>query len=89
MRNNFAETGKQHKSLTAVSTSATIVGFILFLTGALLLVVGVVDIVAQLENLWKVAYLVGGLLLYKTGVSILRHHATLRTPPERRRHLHI
>ncbi|RDV24856.1 hypothetical protein DXV75_12335 [Alteromonas aestuariivivens] len=59
----------------------------LFLTGIMLVVVGLLDVLIRIDSLRTACYLVGGLILYKVGHVILRQCATLRTRPARRKQL--
>ncbi len=70
---------------SALSLGVTITGFFLFMTGALLAIVGVFDIFGNWENLGKLAYLLAGVILYKVGFTMIKHYATLSLKRERRR----
>ncbi|WP_414829041.1 hypothetical protein [Alteromonas sp. H39] len=74
-----------HKKTNATATSATIVGFLLFLTGVLLVIVGMIDVLVRIDSLRTGLMLLVGMLMYKVGHIILHHYATLRTRKERRR----
>lgn len=65
----------------------TIMGFLLFLTGAVLFAVGLADLLSHIDNLLTVMLLLGGLMLYKAGRKILQHCATLKVKRERRGHI--
>ena len=66
-------------------TSGTIIGFMLFLSGALLLLYALLDIVVRLNSLRTVFYLILGCTMYKVGQSLLNHFATFKVHTERRR----
>ncbi len=70
---------------SALNLGVTISGFFLFLTGALLVIVGFFDIFGNWENLRKVAYVIAGVILYKVGFTMIKHYATLTQKRERRR----
>ncbi len=65
-------------------TSGTIIGFMLFLSGALLLF-ALLDIVVRLNSMQTVIYLILGCAMYKVGQSLLNHFATFKVHTERRR----
>lgn len=73
------------KKPNATATSATIVGFLLFLTGVLLVIIGMIDVLVRIDSLRTGLMLLAGMLMYKLGHIILHHYATLRTRKERRR----
>ena len=66
-------------------TSGTIIGFMLFLSGALLLLYALLDIVVRLKSMQTVVYLILGCAMYKVGQSLLNHFATFKVHTERRR----
>ncbi len=66
-------------------TSGTIIGFMLFLSGALLLLYALLDIVVRLNSMQTVIYLIFGCAMYKVGQSLLNHFATFKVHTERRR----
>ncbi len=66
-------------------TSGTIIGFMLFLSGALLLLYALLDIVVRLKSVQTVIYLILGCAMYKVGQSLLNHFATFKVHTERRR----
>ncbi len=72
------------KSRPDQKSGLTVMGFVLFLTGAVFFVAGVVDILSRIDSLNTVALVLGGLVLYKLGHRILHHCATLRARRERR-----
>lgn len=74
-----------HKKTNATATSATIVGFLLFLSGVLLVVIGMIDVLVRIDSLRTGLMLLVGMLMYKLGHIILHHFATLSTRKERRR----
>ncbi|MBU3020327.1 hypothetical protein KO518_00745 [Aestuariibacter sp. A3R04] len=78
---------KEGVSATAsgVTNSITIVGFLLFLSGVTLFAIGIIDVLVQIDSVKTAALIVGGLLSYKVGHIMIRHCATLKVRPERRR----
>ena len=66
-------------------TSGTIIGFMLFLSGALLLLYALLDIVVRLNSMQTVIYLIFGCAMYKVGQALLNHFATFKVHTERRR----
>ena len=66
-------------------TSGTIIGFMLFLSGALLLLYALLDIVVRLNSTITVVYLILGCAIYKVGQTLLNHFATFKVHTERRR----
>ena len=66
-------------------TSGTIIGFMLFLSGALLLLYALLDIVVRLNSMQTVIYLILGCAMNKVGQSLLNHFATFKVHTERRR----
>ncbi|NKX04466.1 hypothetical protein HGD86_00260 [Alteromonadaceae bacterium A_SAG5] len=66
-------------------TSGTIIGFMLFLSGGLLLLYALLDIVVRLKSMQTVVYLILGCAMYKVGQSLLNHFATFKVHTERRR----
>lgn len=66
-------------------TSGTIIGFMLFLSGALLLLYALLDIVVRLKSMQTVIYLILGCAMYKVGQSLLNYFATFKVHTERRR----
>ncbi|NOH58624.1 hypothetical protein F0261_11345 [Alteromonas sp. 07-89-2] len=66
-------------------TSGTIIGFMLFLSGGLLLLYALLDIVVRLKSMQTVIYLILGCAMYKVGQSLLNHFATFKVHTERRR----
>ncbi|GGW90902.1 hypothetical protein [Alteromonas halophila] len=69
----------------ACTTSATLIGFVLFLTGVMFVVLGMLDLLVRIESLRTALYFVVGYAMYKLGHAILRHFATFRSQRERRR----
>lgn len=78
-----------HKSSIPSKFGLTIMGLLLFMTGAMLLAVGVIEVFKVIEHLSTALYLIGGLFLYKAGGIVLRHCATNRVKHERRNHLKL
>ncbi|MEW9797757.1 hypothetical protein [Alteromonas sp. CYL-A6] len=85
MHDELTKNGVSRNRTGAYATSATLFGFLLFLTGAILVLVGMLDILVRIDSLRTALYLVIGLAMYKLGHSILNHFATLRTERERRK----
>ena len=67
------------------ATSGTIAGFLLYLTGAVLVLLGLLDIVIRIDSLKTAVYLVAGLIMYKVGHALLNYYAAFKVHPERRR----
>ncbi|WP_018982283.1 hypothetical protein [Salinimonas chungwhensis] len=76
-----------HKPSVPKKFGLTIVGFLLFMTGAVLLAVGAIEVFKLIEDFATGFFLIGGLFLYKAGRIVLRHCATVRVKRERRNHL--
>ncbi len=66
-------------------TSGTIIGFMLFLSGALLLLYALLDTVVRLNSMQTVIYIFLGCAMYKVGQSLLNHFAAFKVRTERRR----
>lgn len=83
----------RHRNLSTPSSTsqfvvlATIVGFMLFITGALLLLYGFIDILVRIDSFDTAAYLLLGYLMFKVGQGILNRFAEFKISPERRRTL--
>ena len=75
----------RRRAVTNISMGGTIAGFMLFLTGALLVLYGLLDIVVRMDSLITAGYLVIGLLMYKVGQYLLNHFAVFKVQRERRR----
>jgi nitrate reductase gamma subunit len=89
----MVKSSTRNRNISAASSNsqfvvfATIVGFLLFLTGALLLLYGFIDIVVRIDSLSTAAYLALGFMMFKVGQGILNRFAAFKAPPERRRTL--
>lgn len=68
-----------------VKNSATLAGFLIFLSGCVLVLVAMLDIVVRMDSLKTGAYLIIGVVMFKLGHGILRHFAAFKTQRERRR----
>lgn len=77
---NRRRSGNEHLQI-----SGTIIGFMLFLSGALLLLYALLDIVVRLNSVRTVLYLILGCTMYKVGQTLLNHFATFKVHTERRR----
>ncbi|MDO6566855.1 hypothetical protein Q4561_07275 [Alteromonas sp. 1_MG-2023] len=75
----------RRRAETNSSMGGTIAGFMLFLTGALMVLYGLLDIVVRMNSLLTAGYLVVGLLMYKFGQYLLNHFAVFKVQRERRR----
>ncbi len=69
----------------ACTTSVTLIGFVLFVTGVMFVVLGMLDLLVRVDSLRTAMYFVVGYLMYKLGRIILQHFATLHSQRERRR----
>ncbi|GEA09763.1 hypothetical protein [Alteromonas sp. KUL49] len=81
MHDNETPDGNEN-SLTA---GGTIIGFLLFISGAILVLYGLLDIVVRIDSLITAGYLVVGVTCYKIGHALLNHFAVFKVHPERRR----
>ena len=87
----MVKTSQNGRSLTAgesdkrFATIGTILGFMLFLSGALLLIYGFLDIVVRIESLKTAGYLLIGYVMFKLGQAIMKHFAVFKVDHERRR----
>ena len=59
-------------------TSGTIIGFMLFLSGALLLLYALLDIVVRLNSMQTLIYLILGCDIYKVCQSLLNHFSNFK-----------
>ncbi|MEE3224225.1 hypothetical protein [Alteromonas macleodii] len=85
MRNRIPMLNRRRSGYDPFQTSGTIIGFMLFLSGALLLLYALLDIVVRLNSMQTVIYLILGCVIYKVGQSLLNHFATFKVHTERRR----
>lgn len=85
MIDELSKVRNSQSKLGACTTSATLIGFVLFLTGVMFVVLGMLDLLVRVDSLRTALYLVVGYVMYKLGHAILRHFATLRSQHERRR----
>ena len=67
------------------ATSGTIASFLIYVTGAILILFGLLDIVIRINSLKTAGYLVIGLVMYKVGHGLLNYYAAFKIHPERRR----
>ncbi|MDO6474281.1 hypothetical protein Q4520_02565 [Alteromonas sp. 1_MG-2023] len=87
MQHEQTQTEVKRGGQSFTSNGITIAGFLLFLTGVILFSIGMIDILVHINSVKTAALLVGGIAAYKVGHMMIRHCATLRKRPERRRHL--
>ncbi len=73
---------RNENSLTA---GGTIIGFLLFISGAILVLYGLLDIVVRIDSLKTAGYLIVGVTCYKIGHVLLKNYAVFKVHPERRR----
>lgn len=85
MIDQLSKVRSSHSKPGACTTSATLAGFVLFLTGVMFVVLGMLDLLVRVDSLRTAMYFVVGYLMYKLGHAILRHFATLSSHRERRR----
>lgn len=85
MRNRMPMLNRRRSRSDPLQTSGTIIGFMLFLSGALLLLYALLDIVVRLNSVRTVIYLILACAMYKVGHSLLNHFATFKVHTERRR----
>ena len=85
MREKLPLINRRRSEQEPLHTSGTIIGFMLFLSGALFLLYALLDIVIRLKSIETVLYLIAGCTMYKIGHSLLNHFATLKVHTERRR----
>ncbi len=85
MRNEMPVLDRRRSGKEPLQISGTIIGFMLFLSGGLLLLYALLDIVVRLNSLRTVLYLILGCAMYKVGQSLLNHFATFKVHTERRR----
>ncbi|WP_394222239.1 hypothetical protein [Alteromonas gracilis] len=85
MRNRIPVLNRRRSANDPLQTSGTIIGFMLFLSGGMLLLYAFLDIVVRLNSLQTVVYLILSCAMYKVGHSLLNHFATLKVHTERRR----
>ena len=85
MRNKIPMLNRRRSNADTLQISGTIIGFVLFLSGALLLLYAMLDIVVHLKSLKTVVYLILGCAMYKVGQSLLNYFATFKVHTERRR----
>lgn len=85
MRNKIPMLNRPRSNAGTLQISGTIIGFMLFLSGALLLLYALLDIVVRLQSLQTVVYLILACAMYKVGQSLLNYFATFKVHTERRR----
>ena len=85
MFNELSKVRSSHGKLGACTTSATLIGFVLFVTGAIFVVLGMLDLLVRVDSLRTALLFLVGYGMYKLGHAILRHFATLNFQGERRR----
>lgn len=87
MKDSFESSKKATNSSKGIETGGTIVGFMLFLSGAMLMIFGLLDVIVRIESLETAIYLMAGFMMYKVGKMLLKHFAVFKLQPERRRAL--
>lgn len=87
MQNKLSALCRQKPHNDSLNVSGTILGFIVLLTGGLLLFYAFLDVVVRLESIQTVLYIFAGIAMYKIGQSLLKHFATYKLQTERRRSL--
>ena len=87
MQNKLSALCRQKPHNDSLNVSGTILGFIVLLTGGLLLFYAFLDVVVRLESIQTVLYIFTGIVMYKMGQSLLKHFATYKLHTERRRSL--
>jgi len=87
MQHEQTQLKEKRSDQTLTANGITIVGFMLFLSGVVLFAIGMIDILVHINSVKTAALLVGGIAAYKVGHTMIKHCATLRKRPERRRHL--
>jgi len=85
MENNIPKRDSLENSNGRSAIGGTIAGFLLFLSGALLMFYGLLDIVVRIDSIKTACYLVVGLAMYKVGQALLKHFAAFKVKSERRR----
>jgi hypothetical protein len=85
MQNKLSVLYRQKNHSDSLNVSGTIFGFIVLLTGGLLLFYAILDVVVRLESVQTVLYIFAGIALYKLGQSLLKHFASFKLHTERRR----
>ncbi|MBT3135317.1 hypothetical protein KL866_09410 [Alteromonas sp. ALT199] len=85
MHNRIPVLNRRRSGNEPLQISGTIIGFMLFLSGALLLLYALLDIVVRLNSVRTVLYLILGCTMYKVGQTLLNHFATFKVHTERRR----
>ena len=78
MRNRIPVLNRRRPGNEPLQISGTIIGFMLFLSGALLLLYALLDIVVRLNSTITVVYLILGCAIYKVGQTLLNHFATFK-----------
>jgi hypothetical protein len=87
MQNKLSVFYRQKPHNDSLNVSGTILGFIVLLTGGLLLFYAFLDVVVRLESIETVLYIIAGIAMYKMGQSLLKYFATYKLQTERRRSL--
>lgn len=73
------------KPASAIQASVTLFGFLLFLTGLLMFVIGTIEMFTPNDSLQTACYLFLGIVMYKIGRFILKQSATLPLKENRRK----
>lgn len=85
MQNKLSVFYRQKTHNDSLNVSGTILGFMVLLTGGLLLFYAFLDVVVRLESIQTVFFIFAGITMYKIGQSLLKHFASFKLHTERRR----
>ena len=85
MPNNMPLVNRRGSNKAPFENSGTIVGFLLLISGAMLLLYTLLDVVVRLESLDTVLNLILACVMFKIGQSLLNHFAEFKINKERRR----
>ena len=85
MQNKLSVFYRQKTHNDSLNVSGTILGFMVLLTGGLLLFYAFLDVVVRLQSIQTVFFIFAGIAMYKIGQSLLKHFANFKLHTERRR----
>ena len=85
MQNKLSVFYRQKTHTDSLNVSGTILGFMVLLTGGLLLFYAFLDVVVRLQSIQTVLFIFAGITMYKIGQSLLKHFASFKLHTERRR----
>ncbi|GEA08761.1 hypothetical protein KUL42_35220 [Alteromonas sp. KUL42] len=85
MPNNMPLVNRRGSNKAPLENSGTIVGFLLLISGAMLLLYTLLDVVVRLESLDTVLNLILACAMFKVGQFLLNHFAVFKINKERRR----